>query len=181
MSQTLTPALAEAIKHIGVAEVGSTNSSPVIDGWTKALVNSPIVPAWLRNQPWCGTFVASCLKKSGMTKSPSEAITQGNQYPHHWYRAAAYKSEPKRLKKPAYGCVAVKARSGGNHVFFVVGITPQGKLVGLGGNQSNKVCYALFEQKDLEFFWYGKTNTPLTERYNLPIIKNVTASNLAES
>lgn len=180
MKQNPTPALKEALKYMNVAEIGATNSSPMIDSWVKELSNSPIVPAWLRNQPWCGTFVAHCFKAAGLTKAASEKVTGANNFPYHWYRASAYRVEAKRLKKPAYGCIAVKARNGGNHVFFVMGITPKGKIVGYGGNQSNKVCYALFEPTELEYFWYGQTNTPLAVRFDLPMITNVTASKLTE-
>jgi uncharacterized protein (TIGR02594 family) len=56
-----------------------------------------------------------------------------------------------KLAKPAYGCVAVKTRIGGGHVCFVVGKDKaSGKLVCLGGNQSNMVCYALYNESDFE-------------------------------
>ncbi len=179
--------IAEARKHVGHKEIGSTNKSPLIDSWCKELGSS-----WVIGQPWCGTFVAHCLKSSGFNKgsvnsrSPSWNKIRNNQanvYPVNWYGAKDYEKEGGyKLSKPCYGCVAVKSRNGGGHVCFVVGKTPQGKLVCLGGNQSNMVCYALYNQSEFDgFYWYGKTPNPSEARYNLPIITNVTATKVTES
>ena len=118
----------EARKHLGLKELNGSNKHPTIDGWAKNLGAS-----WVIGQPWCGTYVAHCLKTAGV------------KYPKNWYRALAYASEGGvKLKKPAYGCVAVKSRNGGGHVCFVVGRDQKtNKLVCLGGNQSNMVCFAL--------------------------------------
>ena len=184
MSKATTPNLAwmdTAIGFLGAAEIGSTNSSPLIDSWVCELAGTKTVPGYLKNQPWCGTFVAKCLKSAGLTKAKVSNGSGENEYPLHWYRAADYRSLKKQLAEPAWGCVAVKKRTGGNHVFFVVGKNKAGKIVGIGGNQSNKVCYALFEPKELEYFWYGKTNSPGQQRFELPIITNVTATKVSEA
>lgn len=175
------PWIEKAITFIGVSEVNGSNSSPIIDGWACELSGTKTVPPYLRNAPWCGTFVAKCLRDSGMVQAKIDNAATGKQYPRHWYRAGDYRSVAKKITKPAYGCVAVKTRSGGNHVFFVVGKTKAGKIVGLGGNQSNKVCYALFEPSDLDYFWYGETNRPADTRFTLPIISNVTATKVTEA
>lgn len=70
----------------------------------------------------------------------------------------------------------VKTRVGGGRVCFVVGKdkTSGNKLVCLGGNQSNMVCYALCNEFDFEaFMWYGETLSPAPHRYDLPILSNV--------
>ncbi|MGX2675034.1 hypothetical protein ACWB3A_18920, partial [Acinetobacter baumannii] len=57
-----------------------------------------------------------------------------------------------------------------------------GKLVCLGGNQSNKVCYALYNDSDFqEFRWYGRTTQPASKRYNLPQLSGVTAIRVTEA
>ena len=118
----------------------------------------------------CGTYVAHCLQTAGVT------------FPRHWYRALDYLNYGTRLIQPAYGCVAVKQRKGGGHVCFVVGQTKEGKLVCLGGNQNDMVCYALYDKKGFEaFMWYGKTSNPAKERYNLPILSNVSATAVTEA
>ena len=157
----------EARKHPGLKELNGSNKHPTIDGWAKNLGAS-----WVIGQPWCGTFIAHCLKTAGV------------KYPKNWYRALAYASEAGvKLKKPAYGCVAVKTRNGGGHVCFVVGRDKKtNKLVCLGGNQSNMVCFALYAESDFDaFMWYGKTNTPAQNRYDLPILSGVTATKVTES
>lgn len=157
----------EARKHIGLREIGSSNKHPTIDAWNKSLGG-----AWVIGQPWCGTFIAHCLKTAGI------------KYPKNWYRALAYKSEGgAKLSKPAYGCVAVKTRNGGGHVCFVVGRDKKtNKLVCLGGNQSNSVCLALYAESDFEaLMWYGRTSNPAPNRYDLPILNGTTATKVSES
>lgn len=157
----------EARKHLGLKELNDSNKHPTIDAWAKELNGS-----WVIGQPWCGTYVAHCLKSAGV------------KYPKNWYRALAYASEGGvKLKKPAYGCVAVKTRNGGGHVCFVVGRDKKtNKLVCLGGNQSNMVCFALYAESDFDaFMWYGKTNTPAQNRYDLPILSGVTATKVTDS
>ena len=128
-------------------------------------------PSYITNKmAWCGTFVAYCLKQHGIT------------YPRHWYRALDYLNYGAKLKAPCVGAVAIKTRKGGGHVCFVVGKTKDNKLVCLGGNQSDSVCYAIYKQSDFEEFrWYGRTNTPAIGRYNLPIMTNVTRTSVKES
>jgi len=119
--------------------------------------------------PWCGVYTAYCLKKNGVT------------IPKHWYRALDYKNYGNALTKPAYGCIAIKARRGGGHVTFVVGKTGDGRLVCMGGNQNDMVNYAVYRESDFdEFRWYGLGTRPATKRYNLPTLK-VTATKVTEA
>lgn len=155
----------EARKHIGLKEIKSSNKNQTIEKWTKDLKG-----LWMYGQPWCGTFIAHCLKTSGVS------------YPKHWYRALDYLNYGAKLKQPCYGCVAVKTRKGGGHVTFVVGQTPDGKLVCLGGNQNDSVNLTVYSKNDFEaFMWYGKTTTPSNTRYQLPIITNVKTGTVKEN
>ena len=158
--------IAEARKHIGLKEIKGSRHNPIILSWLKKL------KAWWNEDEsaWCGLYVAYCLQEANVP------------IPKHWYRALDYLSYGTRLVKPAYGCVAVKSRKGGGHVCFVVGQTKEGKLVCLGGNQNDMVCYALYDRKDFEaFMWYGKTSRPAQERYNLPILSDIKATSVSES
>ncbi len=162
------PWIAEARKHIGLKEDTSKfKHSPTILGWLKKL------GAWWMDDetPWCGVFVAHCLQAAGV------------KFPKNWFRALAYLNDETKLAKPAYGCVAVKTRVGGGHVCFVVGKDKAtGKLVCLGGNQSNMVCYALYNESDFEaFIWCGQASTPAQHRYHLPILSNVKATGVTEA
>ena len=140
----------------------------------------------------CGTFVAHCLQTAGLKRGTvnsrlgwdGKSKSPAGYYPFNWYGALDYSREGgTKLTKPAYGCVAVKTRKGGGHVTFIVGRDKaSGKLVGLGGNQSDKVCYALYDQSEFSgFYWYGTQATPAAIRYDLPILTGVKATKVSEA
>ena len=150
--------IVEANKYIGLKEIVGRKHNPVILEWVKEL------DGWFTDDetPWCGTFVAICLKRASRS------------YPEHWYRALAYEDYGTRLAKPAYGCIGTMGRSGGGHVVFVVGETKDGKyLVGHGGNQSNAVNLMKFPKtRFTAWIWpsYGSgvLSSPYQSRYELP-------------
>lgn len=154
--------IVEATKHIGLKEIPGPKHNQTILQWVKNL------GGWFTDDetPWCGTFIAQCLKEAG------------RGVPKHWYRALAYETYGTRLAKPAYGCIGVMARKGGGHVTFIVGETKDGKyLVGLGGNQSNAVNLMKFEKSRFTaFVWAsydsGVLSSPYPNRYKLPKYDN---------
>lgn len=157
--------IATGKQYVGLREVKGARHNPTIQMMLKYL------GAWWTDDetPWCGVFTAYCLKKNGIA------------IPKHWYRALDYKNYGAKLSKPCYGCIAIKTRKGGGHVTFVVGKTKDGRLVCLGGNQNDMVNYAVYKASDFEEFrWYGRTNTPLQGRYNLPVL-NVSATKVTEA
>lgn len=157
--------IATGKQYVGLREVKGARHNPNIQMMLKYL------GAWWTDDetPWCGVFTAYCLKKNGIT------------IPKHWYRALDYKNYGHRLTKPAYGCIAIKTRKGGGHVCFVVGKTKDGRLVCLGGNQNDMVCYAVYKASDFdEFRWYGRGTRPLEGRYDLPVL-NVSATKVTEA
>lgn len=116
-----------AREYLGTSEIPGPKHNAVILAWLARL------GAWWRDDdtPWCGTFVAHCLQRAGLT------------LPKAWYRARAWADygvplEPHQL---APGALLVFARQGGGHVGFYAGETPTHFLV-LGGNQGNQVCIA---------------------------------------
>lgn len=148
-----------ARKHIGLREIVGPKHNPTILYWLAQL------KAWWNDDetPWCGVFVAAMLK-------------QANRYVvKHWYRALDWNNGGKRLDRAAYGCIVTFTRSGGGHVGFVVGKDKQGRLMVLGGNQSNSVSIAPFDVSRVSaYIWPADENgnhlSPLPERYNLPIL-----------
>ncbi len=131
MTTTNEPAwLAEARRHLGVAEVPGPKHSPVIQSWLHKL------RAWWNDDetPWCGVFVAACMD------------TVGIPLPKYWMRAKAWAEWGSRLSAPIPGCIVVFERQGGGHVGFVVGRTAKGHLMVLGGNQGNRVSIAPFDR-----------------------------------
>lgn len=154
--------IVEALKHVGLKEIAGPKHNTTILSWIKNL------SGWFTDDetPWCGTFIAQCLKESG------------RGYPKHWYRALAYTDYGTRLAKPAYGSIGVMGRTGGGHVTFIVGETKDGKyLVGLGGNQSNAVNLMKFQKSRFTAFVWptydsGVASSPYPDRYNLPKYDN---------
>ena len=156
----------EARNHLGLREIKGMKHNLTILAWLKKL------KAWWMDDetPWCGTFIAHCLETAGVP------------YPKNWYQALDYLNYGAKLEKPCYGCVGVKKRKGGGHVTFIVGKTSNGKLVGLGGNQSDMVCYALYDLAEFEaFMWYGFTDRPAQHRYTLPVLTGVTSTKVTEA
>ena len=120
--------IVEAKAQIGVEEV---KDKAKIIGWVKA-----IGPKWFADQfnptmssgagPWCGCFAAHCINAAGLA------------FPENYFRAGDWESWGQKLAKPVAGCVVTFTREGGGHVGFVLGVTPNGSLVVLGGNQGNR-------------------------------------------
>jgi len=109
--------------EVGVREIRGRRSNPAILGYAQdAKID------WYKNDDtaWCAVFVSAMLERSGL-KSRKTA----------WARA--YGSWGKKLRKPKKGCVAVFTRGKTyGHVGFYVG-ERDGKVLVLGGNQSNEV------------------------------------------
>lgn len=142
----------EAKRHLGMHEI---KHNFILKDWLKELKCE-----WLGNNPaWCGIYIAKVYKTCGMN------------YPKEFYRAASFRTFGTQLARPAYGCLAIKTRKGGNHVCFVVGKTKAGKLIVIGGNQSDQVCYATYNVNDFDtFVWCGKTSKPAAHRYDLEVL-----------
>lgn len=161
------PWLAEAGKHIGLKEIPGAKHNPIIQSWLKDL------GAWWQDDetPWCGVFVAHCLKMAG------------RDIPKNWFRARAYETYGLPLEQPAYGCVATFTRKGGGHVGFVVGETEKGDLLIFSGNQSNGVNIAAFPRsRATSYRWPSKGGQlllPDPSRYVLP--KGIAAASKSEA
>lgn len=118
-----------ARRYVGLREVPGKTTAPTISRWLRQL------GAWWGDDetPWCGTFVAAVLEEAGYPKVKN------------WYRARSWLDWGSPIDRPALGCVAVFARTGGGHVGFVVGKDERGNLMVLGGNQGNAVTIAPFD------------------------------------
>lgn len=179
--------ITEARKYLGLTEIKGSKHDKTIITWLERL------KAWWRDDEtaWCGVFIAHCLASAGMQRGKVNSRSKNwtgdkappNHYPYNWYGAIEYMKEGgTKLNKPCYGCVAVKTRKGGGHVAFVVGQTHSGMLVCLGGNQNNKVSYALYRPTDFDaFMWYGTTSSPASHRYDLPVLRGITETSVSEA
>lgn len=134
------PWLHIARSRIGERETLGPNDSPYIRRILARLHGS-----WLKGQPWCGAFVAEVMDEAGL------------KYPPAWYRARAWLNWGRPLAAPELGCVAIFERKGGGHVNFVDGRDAQGRLMCVGGNQSNAVTRAPFTlDRLLGYRWPGE-------------------------
>ena len=168
--QTELPWIAKGKGYLGLREMPGPQHNPEILSWLKKFGGySGEEKAWWANDEtaWCGLFAGMCLGEAGRFVVPQ------------WYRAGAWADERylTRLSKPAYGCLAVKKRPGGNHVMFIVGKDRQGRLMGLAGNQGNRVSIIPFNASELRFYWpsYWRDkqcvkSEPAAIRYELPLV-----------
>jgi uncharacterized protein (TIGR02594 family) len=92
-------------------------------------------------------------------------------------RALNWRGFGTKLDKPAYGAIATKTRRGGGHVGFVAGITSNGGIVLLGGNQSDSVNYTVYSPGTVFQYNYPNGFTP---NYNLPTL-NIRAGSIKEN
>lgn len=125
-----TPAwLTEARRHLGLREIPGKQHSPVISGWLRSL------KAWWTDDetPWCGVFVAHCMREAGI------------ELPQHWYRAKGWLDWGVSQPSARVGSVVIFAREGGGHVAIAIGKDKLGRLICIGGNQGNAVTVAAFE------------------------------------
>lgn len=120
-----------AFRYDGLKEVPGPKHSPTISKWLTKL------GAWWKDDetPWCGVFVAAVMEEAHF------------EYPALYMRAKSWLSWGQRIARPTLGCVVIFDRAGGGHVGFVVGITKNGDLWVLGGNQRNAVNISLFHPR----------------------------------
>ncbi|WP_392436482.1 TIGR02594 family protein [Cruoricaptor ignavus] len=114
-----------AKQFIGTKEIIGKAHNNVIMGWAKELGLKEYTADEI---PWCGLFVAYCVKKAGydVVKSPL------------WARSWADFGTAKTKLEAAYGDILVFVRNGGGHVGFYVAEDTEYFHV-LGGNQGDAV------------------------------------------
>jgi len=112
-----------AKKELGVKEIKGEKHNPRI------LEYHSVAGGFSTDEvPWCGSFVAFIMLKTGF------------KLPKYPARAKSWLNFGKSSVVPVYGSIAVKSRKGGGHVCFVIGQSNDGKyLFCLGGNQNDEV------------------------------------------
>lgn len=155
--------LTAAQADIGLREVPGAPTAPRIAQWLRDL------RAWWKDDetPWCGTACAAWMRAAGITP------------PKAWYRAREWATWGQPLTVPALGCIVVFERQGGGHVGLVVGIEPSGRLLVLGGNQSDMVCIAPFDRSRVLAYRWPAGRTELQAA--LPVMLSAAASSANEA
>ena len=126
-----------ALKEIGIYEIKGPGHHPRILEYMKATTGKYSDD----ETPWCGAFIAWVCRKAN--------IGVPFAYPE---RAKAWLAFGTEIGQPVMGAIAVKSRKGGGHVNIVVGMTPQGKLWCVGGNQNDQVNLGLYDEDVFEEF-----------------------------
>lgn len=159
---TTPPWLATAIASIGIAEgPGDKVDNPVVLAMAK-VCGGNIAKTYTHDSiAWCKMFVEFCLAKNGF---------HGNDT--LWALDSAKIGT--KLAGAAFGAIACKKRTGGGHTFIIGGKDKNGKLVGIGGNQSDRVSRATFNLSEIVSF-----NWP--NGYPLPIKIGVSSLPVVDS
>ncbi len=128
----MPPWMAVANKYLGTKEYPGAANNPVILGWAKRLGGWFASFYKADSIPWCGLFVADCMKESGLPVHGDALSALG------WadYGVSC---------EPAVGAIMVFKRPGGGHVGFYVAEDATAYHI-LGGNQSDAVTIARVEK-----------------------------------
>lgn len=118
---------------IGTKEVPGAKNNPTIMAWAKGLGTKLLGIVYAGDHvPWCGLFVAHCIKVAGLAPAPIAV------------RASAWGAWG-RPCNPTPGAIVVFKRPGGGHVGFLVAQNATMYRV-LGGNQSDSVSETWIEK-----------------------------------
>jgi len=124
-----------ARSKIGQIEFPGSKHNPwIVSNWQR------LGAKWFNDDetPWCGNFMAWALDSAGLP------------YPKEFPRAASFATYGTACAAQV-GAIGVKARKGGNHVFLIVGQTPDKMYYkALGGNQSDMVCIIDIKKVDVD-------------------------------
>jgi uncharacterized protein (TIGR02594 family) len=111
---------------VGTKEIpGPQHNSWIAKGWAR------LGATWLNTDesPWCGFFVAHCLDAVSLSYPKGGMFARALSWATYGVACS-----------PRVGAIGVKKRAGGGHVFFIVGITPDGQFYkALEGNANNMV------------------------------------------
>lgn len=130
------PWLKTAIDSIGIAEVPGKQDNPVILAMAKTCGGN-IAKTYHHDEiAWCKMFTEYCLVKNGLKGVDSL-----------WALDNAKLGT--KLKGPAFGAIACKKRTGGGHTFIIAGRDKNGRIVGIGGNQGDRVSRATFSPSEI--------------------------------
>lgn len=159
----LYPWIKIAGSYVGIKEIPGKESAPIIVKWLNNL------KAWWNDDstPWCGVFMAEVMKEAGIN------------YPPAYYRAKEWLNWGERLDVPVYGCVVVFDRVGGGHVGIVIGKDKSGRLMVIGGNQSDQVSVVPFQTDRVSGYRYPIGYTP--PKWPLPVMETTQKSSIKES
>jgi uncharacterized protein (TIGR02594 family) len=138
MGSTEPAWLLAARQLIGTREAAGAANNTTILGWAKLLGLKILGIAYNADSvPWCGLFVAHCLRVAGADLSTMKVGVRAKAWATWGLSIAADRLAP--------GAILVFDRAGGGHVAFYVGEDPTHYHV-LGGNQGDRVSIMRLEK-----------------------------------
>lgn len=161
----LPPWLRFAITKIGIAEVPGDADNPIILGWAKACGGSIAKTYKHDATAWCKMFTEYCLISTGFHGIDTL-----------W--ALDNRKVGTSLTGPAVGSILTKTRDGGGHTGFVIGRDAHGRIVGVCGNQSDRVSRATFDPAELRHNW--PAGCPLPKAFGLKLLPIVDSAPLSK-
>lgn len=123
--------LSHARSLVGTREAAGPASNKTILGWASRLGAKVLGIVYNADSvPWCGLFVANCLREAGVDLSAMKVGVRASAWATWGANLAADRLSP--------GAIMVFVREGGGHVAFYVGEDATHYHV-LGGNQGDAV------------------------------------------
>ncbi len=157
--------VANALK--GTKEVPGSVNNPVIIGWAKGL-GGWIGQYYTKDEiPWCGLFVAHCVKQAGLS------FSQKSLSAREWMNWGV-------PCEPQYGAIMVFGRQGGGHVGFYLSEDATSYII-LGGNQRDSVTAdaKLSKERFLGARWPREVPIPTKTKKIISKIKGIFSRNEA--
>jgi len=136
---TLPKMVEAAIQFLGIKEVAGKGSNPVIMNMANELGLQGIYTN--DDTSWCAIFINYLCKITGKPI----VDYKGDKYNLMRAKWLSNWGNKVAIKDMQLGDIGVLNRDGGGHVFLIIGKTPQGNVIGLGGNQSNSVTFSEFD------------------------------------
>jgi len=135
-----------ASTYEGLDEWGGSKHNPaILEMWR--MIRAPFTDD---ETPWCAAFVGSVLEECNIASTRSAA-------------ARSYENYGVPLSGPCVGAIGVLSRgeptNGKGHVIFIVGRDENGNIVGIGGNQGNKVSVAPFNVERFLAYRFPKSSS----------------------
>ena len=138
-----------AMEMLGTLEQPGSGNNPVILGWADEVARTcgrkyDLWAADFFNAdsiPWCGLFMAVVAARTCQGRPE-------RMPPDKYLAALAWANWGKVVPTSdiRVGDVIILVRNGGGHVFLAAGVSQDGKrIMGIGGNQSDKVCFSEFD------------------------------------
>jgi uncharacterized protein (TIGR02594 family) len=153
--------LEAGLQLLNTKEVPGAKDNPIIIDWARD-EGGAIAKEYTHDViPWCALFWNHCLTKAGL--KGTETL---------WALDFAGNWPSVRLAGMAVGAFAPMVRDGGGHIIVIVGRDQHGNIMGLGGNQSDKVSIVPFPISRLNqgFWWPAGEILPKTGFASLPVV-----------